>query len=189
MKRHWKRTFDCLELPDESRQRILSALTAHMRNAEKEPAPVKKKSARLRLPLIAAVVAAAAALAGFAYGEKIFPMLGGGRIMQYINEYGEDVVSVDTGFEVNPVVITDGRVYFTLDGSYTDITDQCSESTCYRYESTDPDGTRHIVLVGGSIEHIGWAETVILPDGTSFSNATYDKEEPHLWLNDRQSTE
>ncbi|MFG6330813.1 MAG: hypothetical protein K1W28_03110 [Lachnospiraceae bacterium] len=85
MKRHWKRTFDCLELPDESRQRILSALTAHMRNAEKEPAPVKKKSARLRLPLIAAVVAAAAALAGFAYGEKIFPMLGGGRIMQYIN--------------------------------------------------------------------------------------------------------
>ena len=128
----------------------------------------------------------AAALAGFAYGEKIFPMLGGGRIMQYINEHGEDVVSVDTGFAVDPVVITDGRVYFTLDGSYRDITDQCSATTCYWYESTDPDGTHHTILVGGSIDHIGWAETTTLPDGSRFSNATYDSEEPPLWLNDRQ---
>lgn len=182
MKKYWKRTFDCLELSNESRERISSALTAHMRNAEKVPASVKKKSIRLRLPLIAAVLAAAAALAGFAYGEKIFPMLGGGKIMQYINENGEDVVSVDTGFAVDPVVIANNRIFFTLDGSYTDITDQCSETTCYRYESDDPDGTHHIILIGGSIDQIGWAEKTILPDGTSFSNATYYGEEKPKWL-------
>ena len=186
MKKHWKRTFRCLELPDESRERILSVLTDHMKNPEKVSVPAGKRSRRLRLPLVAAAIATAAALAGFAYGEKIFPMLGGGRIMQYINEYGEDVVSVDTGFAVDPVVITDGRVYFTLDGSYRDITDQCSATTCYRYESTDPDGTHHTILVGGSIDHIGWAETTTLPDGSMFSNATYDSEEPPLWLNYRQ---
>ena len=186
MKKHWKRTFRCLKLPDESRERILSVLTAHIEEPEKIPVSTRKRPRRLRLPLVAAAIATAAALAGFAYKEKIFPMLGGGKIMQYINEYGEDVVSVDTGFAVDPVVITDGRVYFTLDGSYTDITDQCSETTCYRYESEDPDGTRHTVLIGGSIDHIGWAETVILPDGTVFSNATYYPDEPNLWLNYRQ---
>ncbi len=186
MRKHWKRTFCCLELPDESRKRILSVLTDHIENSEKIPVFAGEKKRRLRLPLVAAAIATAAALAGFAYGKKIFPMLGGGRIMQYINEHGEDVVSVDTGFAVDPVVIADGRVYFTLDGSYTDITDQCSATTCYRYESVDPDGTRHTVLGGGSIDHIGWAETTVLPDGSIFSNATYDPDETPRWLNYRQ---
>lgn len=186
MKKHWKRTFDCLELPEESRERILSVLTDHMRNTVEEAALVKRRFPRFKLPLVAAAIAATAALAGFAYGEKIFPMLGGGKIMQYINEYGEDVVSVDTGFEVDPVVIVDNHVYFALDGSYTDITDQCSETTCYRYENDDPDGTHHIILVGGSIDQIGWAEKTTLPDGTSFSNATYYGEEKPEWLSYEQ---
>ncbi len=71
MRKHWKRTFRCLELPDESRERILSVLTDHMKNPEKVPVPAGKRLRRLRLPLVAAAIATAAALAGFAYGEKI----------------------------------------------------------------------------------------------------------------------
>ena len=182
MKSHFKRTFDCLELSDERREQICAALSAHMEDPATEPPRPRKRPGRFRLPLAAAIVALAAVLSGFAFGEKIFPLLGGGKIMQYINEKGEDVVSVDTGFTVDPAVIQNGRIYFTLDGSYTDITEYCSDTSCYSYESTEEDGSRHIILIGGSPEHIGWAEYTFLSDGTFYSNATYDGIEPPEWL-------
>lgn len=175
MKSHFKRTFDCLKLSDERQEQICAALSAHMEDPTTEPPRLRKRPGRFRLPL-------AAALSGFAFGEKIFPLPGGGKIMQYNNEKGEDVVSVDTGFAVDPVVIQNGRIYFTLDGSYTDITEYCSDTSCYSYESIEADGSRHIILVGGSPEQIGWAEYTFLSDGTFYSNATYDGTEPPEWL-------
>ena len=190
MKKHFKRTFDCLELSAESRKQICAALDAYMENPEEMPPRLKKRPGRIHLPLIAAILVIAASLTGFAFGEKVFPLLGGGKIMQYINENGEDVVSVDTGFAVDPVSIWNDRIYFTLDGSYTDITEFCSDTACYSYESSEPDGSLHIVLVGGTPEHVGWAEFTILPSGELFSNATCDSaEEPEWLINERNAIE
>ena len=182
MKYHFKRTFDCLKLSDESQERICTMLTAHMKDSANMPSRPKRHPKRLRILLAAAAALLAVTLTGFAFGEQIFPLLGGGRIIRSVNEEGEDSVSVDTGFAVDPVVIWDGQIFFTLDDSYTNITEQCSDTTYYQYESSDADGSQHIVLIGGSPEHVGWAEFTILPDGTFFSNATYDSGEEPAWL-------
>lgn len=182
MKKKIKRTFDCLELSAESQERILAVLSAHIKESKKAPSRLKKRPGHLRLLLAAAVALLAMVLTGFAFGEQIFSLLGGGRIVRSVTEEGEDSVSVDTGFAVDPAVVWNDRIFFTLDSSYTDITDQCSDTDYYQYESTDPDGSRHTVLIGGTPDHVGWAEFTLLPDGAFFSNATYGSGGEPEWL-------
>lgn len=175
MKYDFKRTFDAVTLSPECQERICTRLSAHT----KRP---RKKIRILRLLTAAALLVSAIALMGFAFGERITKLLGGGRIVEGIDENGEDSVSVDTGFAVDPVTIWNDHIYFTLDGSYQDITEECSDTDSYRYESCDEDGTRHIILIGGAPDHVGWAEYTLLPDGRIFSNATYDGGTKPLWL-------
>ncbi len=182
MKYNFKRTFDAVKLTPECQEKICSRLSAAYTQRP------KKKIRVLRLLAAAALLASAIALMGAAYGERIVRLLGGGRIIEDINENGEDSVSVDTGFAVDPVAIWNGHIYFTLDDSYQDITEECSDTDYYRYESCEEDGTRHIILIGGAIDHVGWAEYTLLPDGRMFSNATYDNGTEPLWLiNARES--
>ena len=175
MKYDFKRTFDAVKLTPECQEKIYSRLLAHTQQP-------KKKIRILRLLIAATLLVSAIALMGFAYGERVIRLLGGGRIIEGINENGEDSVSVDTGFAVDPVTIWNDHIYFTLDGSYQDITEECSDTDAYRYESCDEDGTRHIILIGGALEHVGWAEYTLLPDGRIFSNATYYGDTKPLWL-------
>lgn len=89
MKHHFKRTFDRLELSAESQERICAALSAHMREPQEKPARLRTRPGYFRLVLIAAVLAFAVALTGFAFKEQIISLLGGGKILQYQNEEGK----------------------------------------------------------------------------------------------------
>lgn len=182
MKNHFKRTFDCLELSAERQKEICSVLSAHIRDVERKPLRLRKRPGSLKILLAAAILMSAIALTGFAFGEQVYHLLGGGQIIRSVTEEGEDSVSVDTGFAVDPVIILDDQIYFTLDGSYTNITEECSETDYYSYETEETDGSRHIILVGGPSDHVGWAEFTLLSDGSFFSNATYDGEEAPEWL-------
>ena len=84
MKYHFKRTFDCLKLSDESQERICTMLTAHMKDSANMPSRPKRHPKRLRILLAAAAALLAVTLTGFAFGEQIFPLLGGGRIIRSV---------------------------------------------------------------------------------------------------------
>ena len=67
-----------------------------------------------------------------------------------------------------------GQVYFILDGSGTDITSYCTESTYYEYEQIADNGYRHVVIVGGLPDDLGWGEFVWDENGNAVgSNATF----------------
>ena len=90
---------------------------------------------------------------------------------------------MDTGFETDPVEVREGQVYFTLDGSGRNITALCGADSYFQYEVQDETGCRHVVLVGGEPEQVGWAEFVWNADGEFIaSSATYPDQEKPQWL-------
>jgi len=58
-----------------------------------------------------------------------------------------------------------------LDGSGKDITSYCSEDTFYQYERTNENGYRHVLLIGGTPDNLGWTEIVFDKNG-SFVGST-----------------
>lgn len=184
MKYNFKRTFDGVKLSDKKREDIKIALSSHL--LEKEDLFMKKKtySIKSRRVLIASVIAVLAlSIAGFTYRNQIIHLLGGGTIEQGKNENGDDFVSMDTGFVSDPVRIEENQIYFILDGSDQNITNQCSESSYFKYETTDEAGYRKVVIIGGTPECIGNAEFIWDENGVFIgSNASYKTDEEPQWL-------
>jgi len=90
-----------------------------------------------------------------------------------IDDEGNELYTItfDASNIVEPAETRDGRIYFTLDGSDTDITDYCAEDAYYSYEHTADDGNRHVILVGGTPDDISWAEFIWDENGTSVGGA------------------
>ncbi|MDR0293945.1 MAG: hypothetical protein LBH95_07335 [Oscillospiraceae bacterium] len=127
----------------------------------------------MRTALIAAVAAVFSLTTAFAYGSQIIQLLGGGRIEAGKTSSGEDYISISTGFTSDPAEVRDGRVYFILDGSDTDITNYCTEATYYEYAQMTDNGYRHVVIVGGTPDKLGWGEFIWDEKGNLLgSNAT-----------------
>lgn len=59
----------------------------------------------------------------------------------------------------------DGKLYFVLDGEWTEITDKCSETEYYRYEEKTADGSRIVICVGGTPDNHGNCQMFFDPDG------------------------
>ena len=192
MENNYKRTFDAVNMPQERWEQIRAALSSHISEKRKDNDIMNTKSIAYRKPrvaLIAAVIALSCILlagAAYAYGTQIIELLGGGRIESgKIN--GTDYNSISTGFASDPVELREGRVYFLLDGSNMDITSYCTEETAYRYERITDDGYRHVVLVGGTPDNLGWAEFVWDENGNEVGgNATYNSDKAPAWLNNER---
>lgn len=102
---------------------------------------------------------------GFASGNRIIKRIDSKKAEQEIDNPESNFVSSDTKVNPVPIEIQDGRIYFTLDGSYTDITDQCTEELSYCYDSIDSKGYRHRVLVVRKQDGIRIEEYVWEPSG------------------------
>lgn len=187
----YKRTFDAVRLSAEQQDKIRAALSSQYSGDHKEDITmnVKRRSVKLnRIMIAAAILLFAMALVGFAYGGKIVQLLGGGSLETGKDENGNDVISMDMGFETDPVEIRDGQIYFILDGSGTNITEECSAESAYLYEIVADSGYRHVVLIGGTPENVGWAEFIWDQKGAFLgSNATYNSEEEPAWLANSRS--
>ena len=126
------------------------------------PAVKKVKISRIKRISIVAVIAAVVILSGFTYGNQIIEqikLLGGGRIESGKTSDGWDYISV-TQYKSSPAEVKDGKVYFILDGSNTDITSCCTEVTYYKYEKIADNGYRHVIIVGGPPDNLGWSEFI-----------------------------
>lgn len=186
MKYNFKRTFDGVKLTDKRQEEIKSELSSRLLEKQKENLFMNEKThsfKKHRVLVIAVVTLLAFSLVGFAYGNQIIKLLGGGNIEEGTDKNGDSFISMDTGFVSDPVRIEDGKIYFILDGSDTNITNQCSESSYFKYETTNEAGYRNVVVIGGTADNIGMAEFVWNENGEfKGSNASYNTEEEPEWL-------
>lgn len=181
MKSNYQRVFDAVGMQPEQQERIRATLSAQYSARPREDTSAGRKMKRPRILIVAAVVVLLLALVGFTFGSQIIQLLGGGSFETNRHTLGNASVSMSSGFETDPVEIHDNQIIFTLDGSNRNITDQCSAETYYQYETMDETGNRHVVLIGGTPDNVGWAEFV-WTGGASASNATYHEDVEPAWL-------
>ena len=147
-----------------------------------------RKNHRIKGAIKAAAIFAAVLLSagGVAYAatdgevfQEIFTLIGGGAIYEtkeYSAEEGRmmttsvsgTVVAMPTGEESGvPLLLEDGRLYFTGDGGKTDITDEISETEPYYIEVIDEAGNTHRFIIGGRAEagYYGYDELLFDKDG------------------------
>lgn len=172
----YQKTFDQLHMPDQRRQSLRAELASRCSHDEMEAIPMKTNQ-KIRRPIVALVAVfliSALSVTAFAYGDQIreifFHISSTSFIEHGVDEDGNSYTQVSfenmNTTETTPVEVReDGRLYFLADGQETDITDLCSYTTPYVYESTDQDGNRHILIVGGELDAIGYAEFIMDPDG------------------------
>ena len=181
MKYNFKRTFDAVSIDPEHKNKIRSALSSRISEKQKENSILNSKASFRRKPravVIAAITLTFLMLVGFSFGSQIIQMLSGGRI-----EIGPYHSLVEMIGEPNFVEVRDSRVYFIFDFSNTDITSYCSEETYYKYEYTDDNGYLHVVLIGGPINYLGWAEYVWDSNGKIIGGgATHYENDSAIWL-------
>ena len=115
-----------------------------------------------RRPSVKVMVLAAALAVGcvlsIAAGlpAQVYNFMSGGTVS--VNENGgSNDWSMD---EVTPPIVQeDGKLWFVNGGERTDLTGLIDEDTPYIYENTDPaTGNKGYVIVGGTVDHFGWAE-------------------------------
>jgi hypothetical protein len=162
MNYNYKRTFDAVHIPQKHHKRIREELSSRYLENRKEDNIVNIKSRstkRLMTALIAAVLMLSLlTVVGFAYSSQIIELLGGNRV-ESGRSGGWDYVSY-TITEESPAEVRDGKVFFILDGNDKDITGYVSETSFYEYEHFTDEGWRHVVVVGGTPDNLGWADYV-----------------------------
>lgn len=151
--------------------------------AEEKP---RSKRSVPRVVLIAAalMIGAAALMAARAPG---FLTLLGFQSYKYNNgfQYVMTVDFNDWGSRPAPVEVDEeGTVWFIYDGQRIDITGQFNQDNAYVYEGINPEtGLPDYILVGGTPEHIGWGEIVMLPDESNpFAASATGGEYPSTWF-------
>ena len=125
----------------------------------------KRRTAR-RMAIVAAVLAACLALAGWTYGEQIYQFFSGG----WVSIGGADdgpTMAMSNGLDENgdPTIISleNSRLWFVADGQRIDVTSQVNENTPYVWTQWEKDGGLHYIIVGGTPEDYGWFEGIELP--------------------------
>ena len=106
----------------------------------------------------------------------------------YTEASGAQVYKVSTYYDFNNAEpwaqVKDGRLYFVLNGKWTDITDKSSATEYYTYEKKDENGYKTVLFVGGTPDNYGWGQLVRNPKGeivNCFVVVNKDKTE-HEWL-------
>ena len=102
----------------------------------------------------------------------LFTFISGGAIYETESTEGNTVYSSVTTVVMHdepgvPLLLEDGRLYFTGDGGKTDITDFISETEPYFIDVVDGEGNTHRFIVGGRPEEecYGYNEMIIDTEG------------------------
>jgi len=70
------------------------------------------------------------------------------------------------------VEVIDERVFFIVDDSAIDISDYCSETTYFEHEYFTENDYRQVIVVGGTLDNLGWIEFVWDNNGNLVSQVT-----------------
>lgn len=130
-----------------------------------------KDTRKRRAPSVKVMVLAAALAVGcvlsIAAGlpAQVYNFMSGGSVA--ITEGDNGSANWVLGDEdYTPIVQEDGKLWFVNGEERTDLTGLIDEDTPYIYEHTDPaTGNKGYVVMGGTLDHFGWAEFFVTEDG------------------------
>ena len=140
-----------------------------IREARQRPAARRPRRALLPAAAAAALILGLAAAVGAVAPE-----------LRYITAIGDEIVYEEDGDWImwdagqEYCFVRDGRILLTLDGKTRDITKKCSDTDYYSWERTYEDGTRQLILVGGTPKAAGCIMVYFFPGGSiSFDTPSF----------------
>lgn len=102
--------------------------------------------------------------------QRVFH-LATGETLIYESGNGLSSRMSSSGQRQDPIILEKNRVWLTVGGERTDITDLIDEETPYIYDSTDPEtGYRQYLIVGGTPDDCGWSEYYEVEDNIFAGN-------------------
>lgn len=169
-----KDTFDKVVMDEKRKEEIRSMLGAQK---------AKKSKRRTWIPALAAVAALVTVLVAVPFTRNMIvsaaEALGFKRTKSGVEVsatssvdaensiyvFEKHVVAPDLNEGNNYAQVKDGRLFCVIDGNWTDVTDECSETEYYRKEITDQDGDKVVIYVGGTPDCKGSLEFTYDADG------------------------
>ena len=145
----------------------------------------KRRTGR-KLILLAAALAACLALAGWAWGERVYQFISGSTLSAG-GTPAAGSISVDLTDGLNEagdsaiIAQEEGRLWFVATGERIDVTDLVDETTPYVWTRWLEDGSLHYIIVGGTPEDYGWAEGVKFAGGGGGGSGTLHSREDIPW--------
>lgn len=168
-----KDTFDKVIMDEDRKLEMRNAILA-----QREPAkvtwfgPVIGVAAAAAVTIILAVPASRSAVVSAA--DRIFAAFksNDGTAVTMLEEADETAAQVDYSDEVEYAQLKDDRLYFVINDEWTDITDKCSNTDAFVYEINNDDGSREVIMVGGTPEEgkFGWWSLTFDPEGNCIWN-------------------
>ena len=150
--------------------------TAHIKEEVIGTVKTKRRTVR-KTALVAAALAACLALAGWAWGERVYQFISGSTLSAGGNPAAGSI-SVDLTDGLNEagdsaiIAQEEGRLWFVATGERIDVTDLVDETTPYIWTQRQEDGSLHYIIVGGTPEDYGWFEGMKFPDGSGGGSGT-----------------
>ena len=99
---------------------------------------------------------------------NIFHTANGGEV---VYDEADNELSFSITYPRDSYVKVEGeKIYLTVGDKCIDVTDYCGEDKYYRYEIVNPDGSKNIILVGGTPENAGYVELIYDSNGSYVFN-------------------
>ena len=163
---------------EESAIRILDKLKERdiRNNSEEYRKSVRRYNLKRFMGAAAIFLVCLLSIGGVAYAvtdgfRALFTFIGGSAVYETTEGSIMGSTSVTT-IELKdepgiPLLLEEGRLYFTGDGGKTDITDFISETEPYFIDVMDEEGNTHTFIIGGrpEAEYYGYAEMIIDTEG------------------------
>ena len=144
-----------------------------IREAAQAPRRPARPRRLLMIAAAAALLTALLATAAFAFG--LMP------VQHYRTARGDEIFVEGNGQRnfrssgEETCFVRDGRIYIVLDGTEKDITKKCSDTQYYAWEHTYEDGTRFLIVVGGTPERMGYFYVYFFPNWSPYTGSdTFD---------------
>lgn len=147
--------------------------------ANAKPAAKKKQMPRKKKLLLAAALAAVMALlVGAGFPQTVYQLING--TVSFTEHADGKTISLKT--EGDPMTLENGRLFLVEDGVSTDITDLISETKPYIIDYSNPDENMVTYrILGGTPEHYGWFEWIMVPGPASFEDYIYEDGQMHVY--------
>lgn len=161
--RDYRRMMEQVTLSDQKKEEIMEML--ENKNTQKRRKPSVKMLVLAAALAVGCVLSIAAGLPA-----QVYNFMSGGSVV-FMPPSGVDgtigsaeMVLGDESY--TPIVQEDGKLWFVNGKERTDLTGLIDENTPYIYEHTDPKtGNKGYVVMGGTLDHFGWAEFFSTEDG------------------------
>lgn len=191
----YKATMDNVTMPQDDKDDLRAKLA--------EQAQTGRSGHRLaRIGRYAAIAAAVCAVllcipatrttvsAAIDYIKQTFHMANGTEVTYEENSEGSSIqFTITTDDDNGYTKVENGRLYFVLGDTKEDITDKCGPDKYFRHEIKNEDGSRSVILIGGTPESNGWAELFFDKNGNYVFNNMNVKDYNDPWLDDAMNAE